>query len=530
MAPHDLRRPFKRPAVSDQQKRRELSLLRQNQNRRDAQNQARCLASTVLSFPNQPESAFEPEPEPVLEDTEPELGPRDIDIRQSSKLRGPEARRWFAKQLMLPEWMIDVPDRLSNDWEDVRSGLRITEWLSGRGAFRGQGTHSKLAFLVKHHFCTVWTVVNLRSGIFQVNFWCLCKKAVLITFFSDVRYVCARPSGQRCFVVSSNGITVSRLRNGSLLHRFPSALPNGSRAKDASRSAQSYCILDCIFHELDQTYYVVDMVCWAGISFYECTAEFRFYWLNNKLVETSACDGPSRYHRYRFSMVPMYNCDHEGMHTAYTGPVPYVRDGLLFYNKKFSKLSLGLYQLVIQVPVQRTAVKEFKVAVAMSRLALEYLNLHAHYQTGNTPLALVWKDENCSQYVIDTDSKGQIPHQQQVVLELQDDGKLTTYDDPPVVFGFLNGEFIQKTELVAGNLLRFSVSEGGLVFADGKLEKADLQYIGKVNRARAFADSYSKIMFQHMARHSPLRIEHLLASICSPSEQENVARDVEMLD
>lgn len=39
---------------------------------------------------------------------------------------------------------------------------------------------------------------------------------------------------------------------------------------------------------------------------------------------------------------------------------------------------------------------------------------HAHYQTGNTPLALVWKDENCSQYVIDTDNKGQVPSQQQV--------------------------------------------------------------------------------------------------------------------
>lgn len=39
---------------------------------------------------------------------------------------------------------------------------------------------------------------------------------------------------------------------------------------------------------------------------------------------------------------------------------------------------------------------------------------HAHYQTGNTPLTLVWKDENCSQYVIDTDNKGQVPSQQQV--------------------------------------------------------------------------------------------------------------------
>ncbi|CAK9170285.1 unnamed protein product [Ilex paraguariensis] len=426
MAPHDLRRPFKRPAISDQQKRRDLSLLRQAQSRRDAQHQARCLASTVLSFPTQnsepvpePQAVEEielvPEPEPIYEESEPEQQAIDIDVRQASKLRGAEARRWFAKQLMLPEWMIDLPDRLDQDW-----------------------------------------------------------------------YIFARPAGKRCFVVSSNGVTVSRLRNGSLLHRFPSALPNGAKTKDISRSAQSYCILDCIFHELDQTYYVIDMVCWAGISFYECTAEFRFFWLNNKLVETRACEAPSVFHKFRFSLVPVYNCDKEGFHIAYTGAVPYEKDGLLFYNK------------------------------------------HAHYQTGNTPLALVWKDENCSKYVIDTDSKGHVPHQQQVVLELQDDGKLTASDDPPVVFGCLNGDFIQKTGLHSGYLLRFTVNEGGLRFVDGKLEKADLQYLGKANRARAFADSFSKIMFQYMARYSPLTVEHLLASISSSNEQENGTRDLEM--
>nr|KAJ0189963.1 hypothetical protein LSAT_V11C800449030 [Lactuca sativa] len=77
--------------------------------------------------------------------------------------------------------------------------------------------------------------------------------------------------------------------------------------------------------------------------------------------------------------------------------------------------------------------------------------LHAHYQIGNTPLALVWKDETCSEYVIDTDNKGQIPNQQQTALNI-------------------------------GNLVRFAVSEGGLTFMNGKVEKADLQYIGKVHR------------------------------------------------
>ncbi|OVA17506.1 hypothetical protein BVC80_1837g332 [Macleaya cordata] len=424
MAPHDIRRPFKRYAISDQQKRREIALQRQAQQRRDSQHHARCLASSVLSLPNEnnpepipPEPTTEPEPEPESEPgSEPEPSSRDFDVLRASKLKGFEARQWFSRQLMLPEWMIDVPPRLNHDW-----------------------------------------------------------------------FVFARPAGKRCFVVSSEGTTVSRLRNGSILHHFPSALPNGARTRDNAGPAHSYCLLDCIFHELDQIYYVIDMVCWRGYSLYDCSAEFRFFWLNSKLAETGACDPPSLYHRYKFSVVPIYDCDQMGLQTAYMGTVPYVKDGLSFYNK------------------------------------------HAHYQTGNTPLALVWKDENCSQYVLDTDSKGQVPAQQQVVLELQEDGKLTTSDDPPVAFGFLDNEFVEKSGLQSGNLLRFAIGDGGMTFVDGQLEKADLQYISKANRARASADSYSKVLFQYTARHSPLRIEDLVASISSSHELGEETTDIEMV-
>ncbi|KAL2934492.1 Snurportin-1 [Bienertia sinuspersici] len=401
MPTHEIRRAYKRPAISDQQKRRELSLLRQQQNRFDAQSHARRLASTLLSF-NQPPSSSSSSSEPHCiseEHDEGDEGDEDVyeedndddqlqngtqlnqikDVRQASKLRGQESRRWFARQLMLPEWMIDVPDCLTLDW-----------------------------------------------------------------------FVLARPAGKRCFVVSINGTTVSRQRNGSVLHYFPSALPSGARTRENSGSAQSYCILDCIFHEMDQTYYVIDILCWRGYSLYDCNADFRFFWLNSKLSESGACKPPSHYHKYRFSPVPVYNCDQSGLLSAYTEKVPYVKDGLLFYNK------------------------------------------HAHYQSGNTPLTLVWKDEKCSQYVIDTDSAGKVPSKQQVVLELQSDGKVTTSDDPPVVFGCLDQEFLLKSGLSPGNLLRFSISDGGLTFVDGKLEKADLQYQDKPNRARAFADSYSK--------------------------------------
>ena len=126
MAPHDLRRPFKRPLISDQEKRRQQSLLRQAQNRRDAQRHARFLASTAFSLEQQPplaESEPQPEPEPEVElhdepipDSEQPHSPKELDVVEASKLKGAEARKWFAKQLMLPEWMIDIPENLSQDW------------------------------------------------------------------------------------------------------------------------------------------------------------------------------------------------------------------------------------------------------------------------------------------------------------------------------------------------------------------------------------------------------------------------------
>ena len=62
------------------------------------------------------------------------------------------------------------------------------------------------------------------------------------------RYVVSHPEGERCLVIASKGNTVSRRRNGSVLHRFPSLLPNGSRATGGS--SDQYCILDAVFHEV----------------------------------------------------------------------------------------------------------------------------------------------------------------------------------------------------------------------------------------------------------------------------------------
>jgi len=209
MAPHEIRRPFKRRPISDQQKRRELSLIRQTQHRSDAQQRARNLASSLISLQS---SSPDVDPE-ILSEAVPELVGTEsesssFDVRQASRLRGPEARKWFAKQLMLPEWMIDVPDNLSQDW-----------------------------------YC-FFLILNPLLLLLFLHKWLIMR---IGWFF---RYVLARPAGKRCFVVSSDGTTVSRVRNGSTLHLFPSALPGGARKKGASGPANSYSILDCIFHEV----------------------------------------------------------------------------------------------------------------------------------------------------------------------------------------------------------------------------------------------------------------------------------------
>ncbi|RWW36088.1 hypothetical protein BHE74_00058916 [Ensete ventricosum] len=105
MTPQEGRRPIKRSTVSDQQRRRELALVRQAQQRSDSQNRARRLASSVLGLhsspePALPDDAIEPEQAPELnwaqteaDLTESEVPARDLNVVQASKLRGREARR-----------------------------------------------------------------------------------------------------------------------------------------------------------------------------------------------------------------------------------------------------------------------------------------------------------------------------------------------------------------------------------------------------------------------------------------------------
>jgi hypothetical protein len=51
--------------------------------------------------------------------------------------------------------------------------------------------------------------------------------------------------------------------------------------------------------------------------------------------------------------------------------------------------------------------------------------------------------------------------------------------------------FFFQSGLRGGNLVRLAI--GSVKLADGKLDLGELQLVGRTNRSRAFADTYSKV-------------------------------------
>ena len=62
------------------------------------------------------------------------------------------------------------------------------------------------------------------------------------------------------------------------------------------------------FAEPQQTYYVIDVMCWQGYVLYDCAAEFRLYWLAAKLAEICLSSTATAQQLYRFMAVPAAPC------------------------------------------------------------------------------------------------------------------------------------------------------------------------------------------------------------------------------
>ncbi|XP_028922492.1 snurportin-1-like [Ornithorhynchus anatinus] len=249
-APHPRLAQYKSKYSSLEQGERRRRLLElQKSKRLDYVNHARRLAEDDWS-------GMDSEEEEKEEEEGDKRGDEEMDIDVGKKLP-----KRYANQLMLSEWLIDVPSDLAQEWIVV---------------------------------------------------------------------VC--PVGKRALIVASRGSTAAYTKSGFCVNRFPSLLPGGNRHN--SVTGKDYTILDCIYSEVNQTYYVLDVMCWRGHPIYDCQTDFRFYWVHSKLSEEEGLGEKTRLNPFKFVGLKTFPSTPESLCKLLSTDFPFEVDGLLFYHKQ----------------------------------------------------------------------------------------------------------------------------------------------------------------------------------------------------
>lgn len=187
--------------------------------------------------------------------------PEEDSAEEGMEVERRKLPKHYANQLMLSEWLVDVPSELVRDWLLV---------------------------------------------------------------------VC--PVGKRSLIVASKGSTAAYTKSGYCVNRFPSLLPGGNRHNSAM--GKDYTILDCIYSEVDRTYYILDVMCWRGHPVYDCPTEFRFFWLQSKVLETEGLSEIAKRNPFRFVSLQSLDCSVESIQKSLSTDYSFNVDGLLFYHKQ----------------------------------------------------------------------------------------------------------------------------------------------------------------------------------------------------
>jgi hypothetical protein len=249
-----------------------------------------------------------------------------------------------------------------------------------------------------------------------------------------------RPTGISCLVSTTaphmKGVAYSSASNGVVLSSFKSLLPRN-------------CLLDCILNETTRVLYVMDILVWKGQTVVDTTAEFRMFWLENKLSECSQyIFTVSDQNDYAVSPVAYLDCNASNLMAAYANEgstFSYEPDGFLFYHK------------------------------------------FGYYQQGLTPLVLHWKDRNCSMYALQESAMMDENDNSSVVFRLTV-SELSSHhvDQGAAIHGFDSGaeKFVELKTLEGFALVKWpqkTVARGHagmVVLVEGDLVTCRCQQLG----------------------------------------------------
>lgn len=139
------------------------------------------------------------------------------------------------------------------------------------------------------------------------------------------------PKGKRHIVVAAANKTIAYSKSGTVIDIFQSSFQSG----------RYLTVLDCIFSEEAQSFYVLDVLIYHNQEFILCDASFRFYWIRSKFDEFDH-SAVHRGNQYAFYHIDRADFDHPEEVEGMLGRCPLLwggeeaqpqLDGFLLYHK-----------------------------------------------------------------------------------------------------------------------------------------------------------------------------------------------------
>eukprot|EP00930_Biecheleria_cincta_P001815 TRINITY_DN102905_c0_g1_i1.p1 TRINITY_DN102905_c0_g1~~TRINITY_DN102905_c0_g1_i1.p1 ORF type:complete len:522 (+),score=84.22 TRINITY_DN102905_c0_g1_i1:194-1567(+) len=402
----------------------------------------------------------------VEDDEDDEAGNMSMDVDNHNKgkklqrLRRLHRTLFFARQLQVPDWMLAPPDDLAASWMVLArpEGDRYL-LLSDGGRVE---VRRKNGYVQERY-----TDSRMPRGLTILDVVCIervsepTQPSVAVVDDIDAGSAATAPQ------VGEEGEEDEECDDGAEGHREDidmdsnagggygkaSGKARKSKGKGRGKGRRSR-------PSGDRTYAVCDVLVWGDIDMAGAEAECRLFFLQSRMEEMRETH-PRRARPLK--LVRALPATPESLQELYTADVGYPKDSLLFLHRE------GHYQL--DQPI--------------------------------TPLALMWRDRHLSRFVVDTpDAKGEsLPERQAVVLEVRGGGRLRTADRMIVA------QCPEEAVAAAQGLTGKGNKAKGLLRCDVQsVDVANRCLVGVVPkthipaRSRVWADSWGRIVFQHLHR------------------------------
>lgn len=147
--------------------------------------------------------------------------------------------------------------------------------------------------------------------------------------FEEDYLTCICPLAKRRIIVAAKGLTCVYNKFGKLVDTYKSSLPNGS-GNPQGKPSEEVTILDCLWCGSYQKFLVIDVMHWRSQPFYDSEAEFRFFWLSDKIPGVTLQAGKRE---FPLEILPKYPSDETSLVDALS-KVDYKVDGLLSFQRK----------------------------------------------------------------------------------------------------------------------------------------------------------------------------------------------------